>query len=80
MAWTPHRWATVWTLRIELDAGHPQCRSQFRRSIESNIDALREAMPSDLLDLIEKTAASDDADKLRQLLPQLTAFAQQTDP
>lgn len=34
-------------------------------------------MPSDLMDLIEKLAPSDDAEELRQLIPHMTDFANQ---
>jgi hypothetical protein len=34
-------------------------------------------MPSELMDLIEKLAPSDDAEELRQLIPHLTNFSNQ---
>jgi hypothetical protein len=76
MSWTPHRWATIWAVRLDSYGEHPQCRIQFQRAVRSCREELRAVMPDELLDLIEKAAASDDADELRRLVPRLIDFAQ----
>lgn len=80
MTWTADSWATVWAVRIDSDAERPQCRSQFRRSLEGNRVALCGIMPVELLDLIEKTAASDKSEDFRELAPHPRTFAHRNDP
>jgi hypothetical protein len=79
MTWSPEYWAFVWATRLGFAADNPQCRSQLRKSIRTNKPNLSSAMPSDIMDLIEELAPSDDAEELRQLIPHLTNFANQRD-
>ena len=67
----PAIWAAVWAIRLSASADDPNCRSQFLKSLESIRDPLRELVPAELLDLIEKTAAADSANELRRLVPTL---------
>ncbi len=65
-------------MRIEFYGDKPECRIRLRQSFEASEDALRGALPPELVLQIENATAVADIAALRDLVPRFREFLRTT--
>lgn len=82
MPWTPQHWALVWASRLAIfaDAHNEGCPQMLGHSLDSSVEALRAALPTDLFEAVRNAANITNRAELRALAERLWVWSQGRPP